>query len=53
MYFLFSQEYLFIPLDIFCICVQDKDISNRNELEAWFTFLVAEKPEEIGIPLKP
>lgn len=41
------QEYLFIPLDIFCKCVQDKDISNRNELEAWFTFLVAEKPEEI------
>ena len=36
-----------IPLDIFSKCVQDKDISSRNELEAWFTFLVAEKPDEI------
>ena len=41
------QEYLFIPLDIFSKCVQDKSISSRSELEAWFTFLVAEKPEEI------
>ena len=36
-----------IPLDIFSKCVQDKSISSRSELEAWFTFLVAEKPEEI------
>ena len=41
------QEYLFIPLDIFAKCVQDKDIRNRNEFEAWLTFLVAEEPEEI------
>ena len=42
-----NSNCLFIPLDIFCKCVQDKSISSRSELEAWFTFLVAEKPEEI------
>lgn len=40
------QEYVFIPLDIFRIILQNNGI--RNKLEAWLTFLSADSPELIG-----
>jgi len=39
------QEFFFIPLDIFRNIRQNKGTSNR--LEAWFTFLGEDDPEEI------
>lgn len=39
------QNYIFIPLDIFCKNVQYKGI--KNKLDAWLTFLSTDDPEQI------
>ena len=39
------QEYIFLPLDIFCEILHNNGI--RNRLEAWLTFLSADEPEMI------
>lgn len=39
------QEYIFIPLDIFCKNQHNKGI--RNEFDAWLTFLSMDEPEVI------
>ncbi len=39
------QKYLFIPLDIFYECLQNKGI--RNKLDAWLAFLCSDDPEII------
>jgi hypothetical protein len=39
------QNYLFIPLDIFCENMHNEPITSR--IEAWLTFFSAEKPEDV------
>lgn len=39
------QRYVFIPLDIFIKCQQNKDISGKQE--AWLTLLACDDPERI------
>ncbi len=39
------QRYIFIPLDIFINMLHNKGINNR--LDAWFTFLSSDMPEDI------
>ena len=39
------QRYIFIPLDIFINMLHNKGINNR--LDAWFTFLSSDLPEDI------
>ena len=39
------QRYIFIPLDIFINMLHNKGINNR--LDAWFTFLSSDIPEDI------
>lgn len=39
------QRYVFIPLDIFIKCQQNKDISGKQE--AWLTLLACDGPERI------
>ena len=39
------QEYIFLPLDIFCEILHNNGI--RNRLEAWLAFLSVDEPEMI------
>ncbi len=41
----FLQKYLFIPLDIFKECKQNKDISDKRD--AWLTLFTSDEPEDI------
>ena len=41
------QEFILLPLDIFCKIRQNKGIETMNQLEAWLTFFSTDRPEDI------